>query len=223
MALDPDTGKLKWHFQFTPHDLHDWDATETPMLLDLNWKGRMRKVVAQANRNAFFYVLDRETGEFLLGKPYARQTWAKELDGKGRPILLPNNEPTADGTRTCPGLGGGANWMAPSYNPQTKLFYFSEQKCATSITRRRPYTWKASLLGKRVSGVNGEQGWGVLKALDPLTGETKWDFRLYQPSWAGTALDIRGLLFGGDEDGYLMALDALRERFCGRSIPARGW
>src|SRR3989475_5455068 len=125
VALDPDTGKLKWHFQFTPHDIHDWDAAETPMLLDLNWRGKPRKLVVQANRNAFFYVLDRETGEFLMGKPFERQTWASGLDDKGRPILTKDALPTEDGLRICPGLGGGGNWMAPSYNPETKLFYFA--------------------------------------------------------------------------------------------------
>ena len=209
VALDPDTGKLKWHFQFTPHDLHDWDATETPMLLNLNWKGRMRKVVVQANRNAFFYVLDRETGEFLLGKPFARQTWAKELDSKGRPILLSNNEPTADGIRTCPGLGGGANWMAASYNPQTKLFYFSEmESCNIYYTAPAVYVAGKPYWGSVFRGVTGEESWGVLKALDPMTGETKWDFRFYQPSWAGTLSTSGGLIFSGDEDGYLMAFDA---------------
>ena len=131
VALDPDTGKLKWHFQFTPHDLHDWDAAETPMLLDLKWKGRDRKLVVQANRNAFFYVLDRETGEFLMGKPFARQNWASELDAKGRPILMKNQEPSAEGSQVCPGLAGAANFMAPSYNPDTKLFYFAvSEQCA---------------------------------------------------------------------------------------------
>jgi alcohol dehydrogenase (cytochrome c) len=213
VALDPDTGKLKWHFQFTPHDLHDWDATETPLLLNLNWKGRLRKVVMQANRNGFFYVLDRVNGEFLLGKPYTNQTWAKELDNKGRPILMQNNEPTSDGTRTCPGLGGGANWMASSYNPQTKLFYFSEQElCDVYYTAPAVYVEGKPYWGSVFRGATGEQGYGLLKAIDPTTGETKWDFRFYQPSWAGTLSTSGGLLFSGDEDGYLMAFDAASGR-----------
>jgi len=209
VALDPDTGKLKWHFQFTPHDMHDWDASETPMLLDLNWRGRARKVVVQANRNAFFYVLDRQTGEFLMGKPFARQTWAKGLDDKGRPMLLPNNEVTSEGTRTCPGLAGGANWMAPAYNPQTKLFYFSvRETCDVYYSEPPVYVEGKPYWGSVFRGAQAEQGWGLIKALDPLTGETKWDFRLYLPSWAGTLSTAGGLLFSGDEDGYLMAFDA---------------
>ncbi len=124
VALDPDSGKLKWYFQFTPHDTHDWDACETPVLLDLNWRGKPRKVVVQANRNAFFYVLDRETGEFLMGRPFARQTWAKGLDHKGRPVMKENADASPEGTPLCPGLAGAANWMAPSYNPETGWFYF---------------------------------------------------------------------------------------------------
>ena len=210
VALDPDTGKLKWHFQFTPHDLHDWDAAETPMLLNLNWKGKMRKLVVQANRNAFFYVLDRESGEFLLGKPFARQTWAKELDSKGRPILFSNNDPTADGTRTCPGLAGAANWMAPSYNPQTKLFYFSvRESCDVYYTAPPVYVEGKPYWGSVFRGATGEQGYGMLKALDPTTGETRWDFKYYQPPWGGTLSTAGGLIFSGDEDGYLMAFDAV--------------
>lgn len=209
VALDPDSGKLKWHFQFTPHDLHDWDAAEAPMLLDLNWKGRMRKLVIQANRNAFFYVLDRETGEFLMGKPFARQTWAKELDSKGRPILMGNNEPTPDGTRTCPGLAGATNWMAPAYNPQTKLFYFSvQEECDVYYSAPTVYLEGKPYWGSVFRSASNEQTWGMIKALDPMTGETKWDFPIYRPSWVGTLSTSGGLIFTGDEDGYLMALDA---------------
>jgi alcohol dehydrogenase (cytochrome c) len=209
VALDPDTGKLKWHFQFTPHDLHDWDATETPMLLDLNWKGRVRKVVVQANRNAFFYVLDRETGEYLLGKPYARQDWAKELDSKGRPILMSTYEPTQDGTHTCPGLAGGNNWMATTYNPLTKLFYVSVQEACNIYYSAPPvYQEGKPYWGSVFRGPNNEETWGALKAIDPTTGETKWEFRYHQPSWAGNLSTSGGLIFSGDEDGYLMAFDA---------------
>ncbi len=209
VALDPDTGKLKWHFQFTPHDMHDWDAAETPMLLDLNWKGRARKLVVQANRNAFFYVLDRETGEFLMGKPFARENWATELDGKGRPILMKNQEPSPEGTRLCPGLAGAANWMAPSYNPQTKLFYFAvREQCDVYYTNPPVYIQGRPYWGSVSRGVTDEPEWGLLKALDPLTGETKWDYRYFHAPWAGTLSTSGGLIFAGDQDGYLMAFDA---------------
>jgi alcohol dehydrogenase (cytochrome c) len=209
VALDPDTGKLKWHFQFTPHDLHDWDAAETPMLLDLEWKGKPRKLVVQANRNAFFYVLDRETGEYLMGKQYERQTWAKGLDAKGRPILEEHTEPTPEGTRLCPGLAGGANWMAPSYNPDTKLFYFPVREACDVYYAEPPIFIEGKpFWGSVTRGVSDEKEWGLLKALDPLTGETKWDFRYFRAPWAGTLSTAGGLVFSGDEDGYLMAFDA---------------
>lgn len=209
VALDPDTGKLKWHFQFTPHDTHDWDAAETPMLLDLNWKGRERKLVLQANRNAFFYVLDRETGEFLMGKPFARQSWATELDAKGRPILMKNQEPSPEGTSSCPGLAGATNWMAPSYNPLTKLFYFAvREQCDVYYTNPPVYIQGRPYSGSVSRGVTEEPEWGLLKALDPLTGETKWDFRYFHAPWAGTLSTAGGLIFAGDQDGYFMAFDA---------------
>jgi alcohol dehydrogenase (cytochrome c) len=209
VALDADTGKLKWHFQFSPHDTHDWDAAETPMLLDLPWQGKTRKLVVQANRNAFFYVLDRETGEFLKGYPFARQSWAKGLDTKGRPIALPNIEPTPDGTRLCPGLAGGTNWMAPSYNPQTKLFYLAvREQCDVYYSTPPTYKEGKAYWGGFPKGVTDEKEYGLLKALDPLTGETKWDFRFYHAPWAGTLSTSGGLIFAADDDGYLMAFDA---------------
>ncbi len=209
LALDPDTGKRKWHFQFTPHDLHDWDANETPMLLDLNWRGKPRKLVVQANRNAFFYVLDRVTGEFLLGKPFAKQTWAKGLDAKGRPIVLPDSVPTPEGTRVCPSLAGAANWPAPSYNPQTGWFYFPVRESCDIYYSAPPKLVEGKQYWGSVSrGATDEKEYGLIKALDPLTGETKWDFRVYRGPWAGTLSTAGGLLFAGDEDGYLMAFDA---------------
>src|SRR5439155_22569519 len=124
LALDPDTGKLKWHFQFTPHDLHDWDATQIPILLDGPVRGGQRKLMAWANRNGFFYLLDRNTGEFLLAKSFVRQTWNKGFDDKGRPEVIPGNEPTPEGNdKVFPGVDGGANWMAHSYSWLTKLLY----------------------------------------------------------------------------------------------------
>ena len=179
------------------------------MLLDLKWKGRDRKLVVQANRNAFFYVLDRETGEFLLGKPFARQNWATELDAKGRPILMKNQEPSPEGSRVCPGLAGAANWMAPSYNPETKLFYFAvREQCDVYYTNPPVYIQGRPFWGSVSRGVTDEPEWGMLKALDPLTGETRWDFRYFHAPWAGTLSTAGGLIFAGDQDGYLMAFDA---------------
>ena len=210
VALDADTGKLKWHFQFTPHDTHDWDGCETPMLLDIKWKGRDRKVLAQANRNAFFYLLDRESGEFLMARSFARQNWAKDIDSKtGRPILLAKSEPSPEGTRVCPGLAGAANWMPPSYNPETGWFYFPvREQCDVFFSSPPVYVDGKAYWGSMFRGQTEEKEWGLLKALDPLTGETKWDFHYYKAPWAGTMATSGGLIFSGDEDGYFMAFDA---------------
>ena len=117
IALDADTGKLKWYFQFTPHDVHDWDATQIPVLVDAEFRGHQRKLMLWANRNAFFYLLDRETGEFLLAKAFARQTWAERIDEKGRPVRKPKTSPTSEGTLVHPAVEGGTNWYSPSYSP----------------------------------------------------------------------------------------------------------
>ena len=209
LALDPDTGKLKWHYQFTPHDTHDWDATETPVLVDLPWKGSVRKLLIQANRNAFFYVLDRVSGEFLMAKSYARQTWLKEFDAKGRPTALPNTEPSEDGVRMCPGLAGGANWMAPSYNPDLKLFYVPyREQCDVYFNTPPVFTEGKAYYGTAQRGVSDEKEWGMVKAIDPLTGEGKWEFRMYRAGWGGTLSTSGELVFAGDADGYLVALDS---------------
>src|SRR6185295_18626403 len=110
VALDPDTGKLKWHFQYTPHDTHDWDANQVPVLVDAPINGKPRKLLVQSARNAFCYVLDRVTGEFITAQPFAKQTWAKGIDAHGRPILEPGKEPNADGVLVYPGLEGASNW-----------------------------------------------------------------------------------------------------------------
>jgi alcohol dehydrogenase (cytochrome c) len=124
IALDADTGKLKWYYQLTPHDTHDWDATQIPILLDAPYRGTTRKLMAWAARNGFYYLLDRNSGEFLFAKNFVRQTWAKGFDDKGRPQVIPGNEPTPEGIGTVfPGVDGGANWMSHSYSPLTRLLY----------------------------------------------------------------------------------------------------
>jgi len=209
LALDPDTGKRKWHFQFTPHDLHDWDANETPMLLNLPWQGKPRKLLVQANRNSFFYILDRETGKFLAGRPFVEQTWAKGLDDNGRPILNPNTDPTPEGNRQCPGLAGGTNWMAPSWNPKTKLFYFQIRGgCDIFYSSPPTFIEGKPFWGSVFRGSTDEKEYGKLTAMDPLTGKVKWEFRLNRAPWAGTMSTSGNLIFAGDEDGYLMAFDS---------------
>ena len=209
VALDADTGKLKWHFQFTPHDVHDWDATEVPMLLDLEFEGRPRKLLVQANRNGFFYVLDRTNGEFLLARPFARITWAKEIGPDGRPVVLPGTDPTPEGNYVCPGLSGGTNWMSPSYNPQTGLFYVAaREQCNLFFSSPQPYREGVLYWGSTYQPVSDEKEWGALRALDPRTGKIKWEFKYYSAPRAGTLSTAGGLVFAGDMEGYLIAVDA---------------
>ena len=123
IAIDADSGEIKWHFQFTPHDIHDWDACQVPVLVDMVIGGRERKLMLFANRNGFFYVLDRETGRFVQGREYAMQTWAQGLDDSGRPIRVPDMEPTPEGRLVFPDVNGASNWWSPSFSPATELFY----------------------------------------------------------------------------------------------------
>ena len=165
VALDPDTGKMKWYFQFTPHDVHDWDANEVPVLLDLEMDGKPRKLLLHSNRNGFYYVLDRETGEFLHANPVARVTWASGIDSKGRPQVLPNTAPTPEGNRQCPGMGGGSNWMAPSYNPDTGLLYVVvREECTDYFSSEQELEPGHFWLGSFPQVKPDEDTWGVVKA-----------------------------------------------------------
>ena len=121
LAIDPDTGKLKWYFQFSPHENHDWDSDESPVLFNAKIDGKERKLLGLANRNGFYYVLDRTDGKFITGVPFVKETWAKGLDKDGRPILAPNQQPTLGaGTLVYPSLTGGVDWTAPSYEPRNR-------------------------------------------------------------------------------------------------------
>jgi alcohol dehydrogenase (cytochrome c) len=210
IALDADTGKLKWHFQFVPHDVHDWDAVQVPVLVDDEWQGKPRKLVYWAHRNAFYYVLDRETGKFLLGKPFATQTWAKGLDANGRPIRLPNIDPTPEGTYVWPGVQGATNWYSPSYNPLTKLFYVSTWE-NRSVYRKGEQEYSP---GNRYIGsvplidLPDEPGHGAIRALNPKTGDKVWEYKLHTKPWAGVLSTAGKVVFGGSDEGYFFALDA---------------
>jgi alcohol dehydrogenase (cytochrome c) len=210
VALDADTGKLKWHFQFTPHDTHDWDATEIPVLMDATVRGQQRKVVAMANRNAFYYLLDRGTGEFLHGSEFSRQTWAKGLDDRGRPVVLPNTEPSTEGTLVHPSLQGATNWFSPSYSPVTKMFYVAVREMSAIYYKTdaefKPGNWFG---GGGEHSLAGDAAWGAIRALDANTGRQKWEFRLKSPPWAGVLSTAGGLVFGGSNEGNFYALDAV--------------
>jgi len=209
VALDADTGKLKWHYQFTPHDTHDWDANQIPVIADLTIGGQPRQVLMVANRNGFFYVLDRTNGKVILAKPYVETTWAKEIGADGRPIELPDQKPTAAGTRTCPDLFGGTNFMSPSFDKTTGLFYVTAREtCMTYIGVAPPPTVKA---GDRTMGGNFRfetNGTGALRAIDPLTGTVKWEIKHPTPSWAGVMSTAGGVVFSGDNEGFVFAADS---------------
>jgi alcohol dehydrogenase (cytochrome c) len=211
LALDPDTGKLRWYFQFTPHDLHDWDAVQTPMLVDANWNGRPRKLLLQANRNGFFYVLDRLTGEFLSGKPFALQTWATGLDAKGRPQVKPESVPTPEGAKVCPSVEGASNWFSPAFSASTGLFYVMALDKCTIYTKSDP-VWKAgeSYYGGDTRNVPGEPGRKFLRALSLETGKLAWEIPQTGPanSWGGVLSTDGGLVFYCEDSGAFAAADA---------------
>jgi alcohol dehydrogenase (cytochrome c) len=209
VALDADSGKLKWYYQFTPHDTHDWDAISDPVLVDLFYQGRPVKAVIQANRNGFFYALDRRNGKLLVAKPYTKVTWATGIGLDGRPILVPGQEPTDDGNKVCPGAGGGHNWEATAYSPQTGLYYFnSSGTCELFYKFQQQYVKGQIYQASADAPVPGvvESGWVL--ALDPATGEIKWRFELVHGEKAGLLATGGGVVFTGDWEGYVFALDA---------------
>jgi len=205
VALDPDTGKLKWYFQPSPHDVHDWDAVETPVVFDANFGGVKRKLLAQASRNGYFFVLDRATGKSLLTSPFVESNWASGVDPLGRPKARLDKYPEPDGTLVEPGSDGATNWMAPSFNPDTGLFY---------VIARRIF----SIFYKTATGK--PEGWGgrdrnlwadsVLQAIDYQTGKIRWSHELGESEdTAGILTTAGGLLFTADNYNNLLALDPL--------------
>jgi alcohol dehydrogenase (cytochrome c) len=211
LALDADTGTLKWHFQFTPHDTHDWDANQIPVLADISVGGTPRHVVMVANRNGFLYVLDRATGQFLSAKPFVHQTWAKEIAANGRPVEMPDQRPTPKGTLTCPDLFGGTNFMSPSFDPTTGLLYVSAREtCQIYISEAPPPGYKAGdrTMGGRLARAPDFTPYGALRAIDPLTGERKWEIKHPTPSWAGVLTTAGGVVFTGTNEGHFVAADS---------------
>jgi alcohol dehydrogenase (cytochrome c) len=260
IALDAGTGKLKWYYQFTPGDEYDWDAIQIPVLLDMEWKGKQRKVMLWANRNGFFYVLDRTTGEYLSGKPFVKQNWAVGIDEKGRPIKAPGIWPKPmGGGPVMPGSQGGTNFYPPSYSPRTGLLYLTVwDNYAAFSGKGDPGPWVEGVRrdgngsyaraqaaaaagrggrgGGRGAGRGGgngvegdapgggragrgpgranaafkteEEGYSAIRALDPKTGEKKWEFKMVDNSEAGVLSTSGDLVFGGGREGDFVALDA---------------
>jgi len=209
LAMDPSTGAIKWHFQFTPGDMHDWDANQMVILFEAAINGRERKLVAQANRNAFYYLLDRATGEFITATPFSKQTWAERLDAKGRPIRKPGTAPSVEGTLVYPHIQGAANWFSPSYSPRTGLFYQSVREMSAYFFKgEATYTRGAPFVGGGGRAVTGDEALGVVRALEATTGKLKWEFPLLSPGWASLMATAGDLVFGGTEEGNLFALDA---------------
>ena len=209
IALDARTGALRWHFQFTPHDTHDWDANQIPVLVDADVGGRPRKLVVSANRNGFYYVLDRTTGEFLKGTAYAKQTWASGLDARGRPIVIPGTEPSEKGTLVWPSLQGATNWFSPSYDAQQRLLIVPVREMGSRYFKAeaeykpgRPF-----MGGGEVVDSPGE-AYGAVRALDVLTGQRRWEHKLLSPLWAGVMATAGGLVFGSTNEGNVFALDS---------------
>ena len=210
VALDADTGKLKWHFQYTPHDVHDWDSTSDPVLLDIDHDGRKVKAVIMANRNGYYYALERATGKFLLARSYTQVSWAGGIASDGKPILAPGQEPTEQGNKSCPGIGGGHNWQATAYNPRAGLYYFtSTDGCQTYYKTHQDYVDGLWYQASTTAPIPEEPASGSVLALEPGTGKTRWRFEMASAPTSGLLSTAGGLVFGGDREGYVFALEAL--------------
>jgi alcohol dehydrogenase (cytochrome c) len=210
LALDPDTGKLKWHFQFTPHDLFDYDATETPVLVDADFQGQPRKLLVEANRNGFFYVLDRTNGKFLSAFRFAEKlNWAKGIDAQGRPIRS-GVQPTPEGSRVCPGFSGATNWYSPSYNPATHLFYFlAEDNCNLYFLKPEEFSEGKTFYSTGVRHSPGDHGQKTLLAYSLESDKPVWKYpQTGGRSSGGTMTTAGGLLFFGDDAQSFEAVDA---------------
>jgi alcohol dehydrogenase (cytochrome c) len=220
VALDADTGKLKWYYQFTPHDEMDYDAAQVPVLADMPWpnnsgQSQPRKVMLWANRNGLMYVLDRTTGQFLMGKPFVKVNWMDGFDEKGRPRRVPGIAPSKEGTLIMPTVNGGTNWYPPSYSPRTELFYIPGWENTGSIAIEgggQPRTvgnippGAPNLL---VPNTRPEaEGYGFVRAFDMKTGERKWEFKLNDVTYAGVLSTASDLVFSGGREGYFYALNA---------------
>ena len=222
LALDADTGKLKWHYQFTPHDVLDYDAVQVPVLGDIQHKGRSRQVLMWANRNGIYYVLDRKTGEFLVGKPFTKVTWMDGFDLKGRPQKVAAATPSREGTLVYPGVQGGTNWYSPSFSPKTGLFYIPAWNNTFSTFVKTPDTYKEGQRfiggyprssfglnrGVQVNTRKPEEGHGAVMAVDAATGEKKWQLDFIDVMDSGILTTTTDVLFAGNREEHFYAIHA---------------
>jgi alcohol dehydrogenase (cytochrome c) len=234
IALDADTGKLKWHYQFTPHDEYDYDSVQVPVLADITWQGAPLKAMLWANRNGNFYVLDRATGKFLLGKPFVKVNWMSGFDDSGKPIQTPQ----PPGMPTYPAVQGGTNWYSPSYSPRTRLMYVSAWEDEGEMFGGVPVEYKEgmnfgggnlslfvpqadaptkpipnaptipNLRRGPINNWTDAGGHGAVLAIDPITGTVKWRFRMTDVTDSGIISTASDLIFTGGREGYLQAIDA---------------
>jgi alcohol dehydrogenase (cytochrome c) len=211
LAIDATTGKLKWYFQFTPHDVYDYDANETPVLADVEENGSTRHLLLQANRNGFFYVLDRSNGKFLRATPFLEKiTWANGIDASGRP-LLSGKVPSQEGTAICPGIVGATNWFSPSYNPDTGLFYvMALENCDLYFSKTKAFTQGETFYSTGTKRSPDGHSQKILLALSPADGKKVWQYPQVGGgrSWGGTLTTAGGLVFFCDDANSLEAVDA---------------
>lgn len=211
LALDADSGKLKWHFQFTPHDLFDYDAAETAVLIDANYQGAPRKLLVEANRNGFLYILDRTNGEFLFATPFVKKiNWAMAIDMSGRPVRT-GVKPTENGTLICPDMVGATNWFSPSYNPSTHLLYFLvRESCQLYFVKPQPFSEGKEYYATGVKNPDGEHAQKILLAYNVETGKLAWQYPQIGSgrSWGGTMTTAGGLVFFANDAEGFEAVDA---------------
>jgi alcohol dehydrogenase (cytochrome c) len=216
VALDADTGELRWYYQFTPHDELDYDSTQVPVLADITWRGAPRKLMLWANRNGLMYVLDRVTGKFLHGKPYVATNWMDGFDENGRPNRVPGMVPTPEGTLIRPHVHGATNWAPPAYSPRTGLFYVAHWENSGIIAIQGEFPQGVGI-NRRQTAMgqvdlqpffnNDEEAYGVIRGYDPETLDPKWEFRMADITWGGVLATAGDVVFGGGREGYFLALD----------------
>ncbi len=226
VALNPDTGARVWHYQFTPNDGHDWDSAQDVILVDRVWRGQPRKLLLHADRNGMFYVLDRATGQFLSGTPFVYQNWNTGFDSSGRPVVVPGSNSSAEGSfYVYPTVGGATNFQAPSYSPLTGWMYLEYAESGQRyVSAPAPYEAGRQYLGRAVVAANaggpapGEPPPSAgIKAIDPETGKTMWDFKIFQGSTTnGVMATAGGVVFAATREGHLVALDARTGKFLWR-------